>query len=141
MNVGFVKPKNGMAHTVARPPFGGDAGPKWLLIQRFTENPRGGGLSSDSEQRLRHASPAASASPRKDTLKMIFAEPAASMDRSSAVFPVKEETDHFRGGMGAVGVGVAAGRVAAEPGMTAAVHDPRLGQHRAVGVGVHGAGM
>ncbi len=49
----------------------------------------------------------------------------------------EEKSQHLGGGVGAGWVGVGPGRVATEPGVCTAVHDPLLGHDWAFDVAVH----
>ena len=54
---------------------------------------------------------------------------------------LEEEPDHLGRCVGAERIGVAAGGIAAEPGVPAAVDDPGLGDDGAAGIGVRGPGV
>ena len=60
--------------------------------------------------------------------------------RSGPVALCEEEPDHLGGSIGAPRVGVGPDRVPSVPGVSAAMHRPRLSEDDAVEVGVHGAG-
>src|SRR5664279_3132152 len=53
----------------------------------------------------------------------------------------EEEPHHLGRGVRALGIGVTAGRVATEPGMSRALDEPVLGDDGAVRCAVHGAGV